>query len=311
MLGRHMSSLAINRSGELEAFVTAVDRGGFSAAARELGVTPSAMSKLVARLEARLGTRLLQRSTRSLQLTDEGRAYYDRGVRILADLDEAERNATTGVPRGRVRINTSIPFAHTVLIPLLPRLTREHPEIEIDLSLTDRVVDLVEDRADIAIRWGALASSDLVARRLGETRQIIVGSRGYLARAGTPRSLADLATHVRLGWVLPRAAPDWPLRVGGKAASLAPTSHVRASDGESLRQLALAGLGLARLSRYQVHADLARGRLVAVLEALNPGDAAPIHAVYVGRPGRLAPRIRSVLDFLEQRVSARLQELAG
>jgi DNA-binding transcriptional LysR family regulator len=182
MISRHMPRIDVNRSGELEAFVAVVDRGGFSAAARDLGVTPSAISKLVSRLEARLGSRLVQRSTRAIQLTDEGRAYYDRGVRVLADLDEAERTATTGAPRGRVRINTSVPFGTAVLLPLIPQLSRAHPELEIDVALTDRVVDLVEDRTDIAIRWGALASSDLIARKLGETAQVIVGSPGYQPR---------------------------------------------------------------------------------------------------------------------------------
>jgi len=305
-----MSRIDVNRSGELEAFVAVVDRGGFSAAARALGVTPSAISKLVARLEARLGSRLVQRSTRAIQLTDEGRAYYDRGVRVLADLDEAERNAAAGAPRGRVRINTSIPFGTVVLIPLMPRLARMHPELELDIALTDRVIDLVEDRTDIAIRWGALASSDLIARKLGETRQVIVGAPAYLRRAGTPRTVDDLAEHRRLGWSVTRSSPDWPLRVRGRTVAITTTPHVRAADGESLRLLALAAMGLARLSRYHVHADLARGRLVPVLEALNPPDAAPIHAVYLGRPGRLAPRIRAVLDFLEQHATARLRELA-
>jgi DNA-binding transcriptional LysR family regulator len=306
----HMPRTDINRSGELEAFVTVVDRGGFSAAARTLGVTPSAISKLVARLEARLGARLVHRSTRAIQLTDEGQAYYDRGVRVLADLDEAEQNATRGEPRGRVRINTSFPFGTVILLPLVPRLTRLHPELEIDIALTDRVIDLVEERTDIAIRWGALASSDLIARKLGETRQVIVGAPAYLRRAGTPRTVKDLDAHRRLGWSVTRSSPDWPLRVGRRIVTVPTTPHLRAADGESLRLLALGGMGLARLSRYHVHADLARGRLVPVLEASDPLDAAPIHAVFLGRPGRLAPRIRAVLDFLGEHATARLQALA-
>jgi DNA-binding transcriptional LysR family regulator len=310
MISRHMSRIDINRSGELEAFVTVVDRGSFSAAARTLGVTPSAISKLVARLEARLGSRLVHRSTRAIQLTDEGRAYYDRGVRILADLDEAERNATRGAPRGRVRINTSFPVGSAVLLPLIPLLARLHPELEIDITLTDRVIDLVEERTDIAIRWGALPSSDLVARKLGETRQVIVGAPAYLRRAGTPRTVRDLDAHQRLGWSVTRSSPDWPLRVGRRIVSIPTTPQLRAADAETLRLLALSGMGLVRLSRYHVHADLMRGRLVPVLESLNPLDTAPIHAVFLGRPGRLAPRIRAVLDFLEEHATARLRTLA-
>lgn len=306
MISWHMSRIDINRAGELEVFVTVVDRGGFSAAARALGVTPSAISKLVARLEARLGSRLVHRSTRAIQLTDEGRAYYDSGVRVLADLDEAERNAASGAPRGRVRINTSFSFGTVVLMPLIPQLVKLHPALEIDLALTDRVIDLLEERTDIAIRWGALPSSDLVARKLGETRQVIVGAPAYLARAGMPRGLADLEAHARLGWQVSR---DWPLRVRGRAVHVPTSPAIRAADGETLRRLALEGLGLVRLSRYHVHDDIARKRLVPVLEALNPGDSAPIHAVYLGRPGRLAPRIRAVLDFLERFASPRLRAL--
>jgi DNA-binding transcriptional LysR family regulator len=296
-----MPRFDVNRSGELEAFVRTVERGGFSAAARDLGMTPSAMSKLIGRLEARVGARLLHRSTRKLALTTEGRHFYDRGVRVLADLDEAERCAASGgAPRGRVSINTSPSFGHHVLAPLLPRFFARHPDVTIDLTLTDRLVDLVDERTDVAIRWGALPASDLVARRLGQTRQVVVASPAYLAEHGTPRKPADLAAHRRLGWIQRRAVVDWPFRVKGQAIDVAVEGPLRVVDGETMRVLCLGGLGLARLSRYHVEADLKAGRLVAVLEAFNPGDLAPIHAVYAGKPGVLSTRVRAVLDFLEE-----------
>ena len=295
---------SINRSGEMEAFVQVVDRGGFSAAARALGMTPSAVSKLVARLEARLATQLVHRSTRKLQLTPEGQTFYERSVRVLADLDEAERcAAAAAAPRGRVGISASVSFGHVVLVPLLPRLLAAYPDLTLDLGLTDRVVDLMDERADIAIRWGRLQSSDLVARLLGHTRQVIVGSPAYLQRHGTPTTRDALEQHNRLGTNYRRLTPDWPLRdADGKAIDLPIVGNVRAADGETLRRLALEGVGLARLSVYHIHADLLAGTLVPVMEAFNPGDTEPIHAVYLGKSGRLPARIRAVLDFLVEHV---------
>ena len=294
-----MPRIDVNRSGEMEVFVQVVERGGFSAAARTLLMTPSAVSKLVGRLEARLGAQLVHRSTRKLQLTAEGQQFYERCVRVLADIDEAERSASADVaPRGRVTINTSVSFGTHVLIPLVPRLIEQHPQLALDIALTDRVVDLMDERADIAVRWGPLPSSDLVARRLGETALAIVASPEYLARAGTPRKPEDLESHRRLDFSYRRRVPDWPLLVNGNLIDVPVGGRVRASDGETLRQLAVAGAGLARLSTYHIQADLDAGRLVPVLEKFNPRDIEPIHAVYLGKVERLPSRVRAVLDFL-------------
>lgn len=289
----------VNRAAEMQTFVTVVERGGFSAAARSLGQTPSAVSKLVARLEVRLAVQLLRRSTRKLQLTSEGENFYERSVRVLADLDEAERCAAQGAePRGRVSLNTSISFGQRVLLPLVPRLLAQHPGITLDVAVTDRVVDLMDERADIAIRWGRLAASDLVARRLGETGLAIVGSPEYLRRHGTPRTPQQLAQHNLLGSSYARQRPNWPLKVHGHIEDVPVRGNVRAADGESLRRLALAGVGLARLSLYHVQPDIDAGRLVPVLERYNPRETEPIHAVVLGRAARLPARVRAVLDFL-------------
>lgn len=289
----------VNRAAEMQTFVTVVERGGFSAAARSMGQTPSAVSKLVARLELRLSVQLLRRSTRKLQLTPEGENFYERSVRVLADLDEAERSAAQGAePRGRVSLNTSISFGQRVLLPLLPRLLAQHPGITVDVAMTDRVVDLMDERADIAIRWGVLPPSDLVARRLGETGLAIVGSPEYLQRHGTPRTPQQLAQHNLLGSSYVRQRPDWPLKIQGRIEDVPVRGNVRAADGESLRRLALAGVGLARLSLYHVQPDIDAGRLVPVLERYNPRETEPIHAVVLGRAARLPARVRAVLDFL-------------
>ena len=294
-----MPRLDVNRSGEMEAFVQVVESGGFSAAARLLDMTPSAISKLVARLELRLGIQLVHRSTRKLQLTPEGLHFYERSTRVLADMDEAERCAAAGAaPRGRVGVNASVSFGHHKLVPLVPRLLEMHPQITLDIALTDRIVDLMDERADIAIRWGQLPASDLVARRLGETSQAIVASPGYLAKYGTPHTPQELEAHNRLGWTYRRNVPDWPLRVNGRTIAIPVAGPVRASDGETLRQLAIAGAGVARLSLYHIQHDIDAGRLVPLLEEFNPGEAEPIHAVYIGKAGTLPARVRAVLDFL-------------
>jgi len=293
----------VNRFGEMEVFVRAVDLGGFSAAARALRMTPSAVSKLIARLEARLGARLVNRSTRKLQLTPEGAAFYDRSLRILADLEEAERDAAAGAaPRGHLRVNTNVPFGMHYLIPLLPNFLGLHPEVTVDVTLTDKVIDLLEDRADIAIRVGPLRSSQLVARKLGESRMVLVAAPSYLERHGTPRHPDDLAQHNLLGFGFARQSNGWPFKDrNGHVTAVVPTGNALVSDGESMRLLVLSGLGISRLSMFHIGPDVAAGRLVPVLESYNPGDTETIHAVYVGG-GHLPARVRAFLDYLVETV---------
>lgn len=299
-----MPRIEVNRSGEMEAFVQVVDRGSFSAGAQALGMTPSAISKLIARLETRLATQLVHRSTRKLQLTPEGRTFYERSVRVLADLDEAERCAAAGAaPRGRVSINASVSFGHHMLVPLVPRFLELHPQVTLDIVLTDTIIDLMDERTDVAIRWGALPPSDLVARRLFETGQAIVASPVYLAAHGTPRTPLELEQHSRIGFSYRRSTPGWPLRVNGRHVDVPVAGPVRAGDGETLRRLVLEGVGLGRLSLYHIQADIDAGRLVPVLEEFNPRDMAPIHAVYLGKSGRLPSRVRALLDFLAARLA--------
>ena len=294
-----MAGTDINRSGELEVFVRVVETGGLSAAARSLELSPSAVSKLVSRLEQRLGTRLLQRSTRQLQLTQEGCAFYERGLRVLADLDEAERCASAHAePRGRLRVNANVPFGHHFLLPLLPGFLAAHPQVGVDVVLTDEVIDLLEQRTDVAVRAGPLKSSSLVARRLGATRMMIVAAPAYLARHGMPQSADALQAHNRLDIAHPRAQSGWPLVVDGERQVVQTGGSARASDGEALRRLVLGGVGLARLAAFQVQADVAAGRLLPVLEPANPGDLEEVHAVFQGQGGYLPLRVRALLDYL-------------
>ncbi len=294
----------VNRSGEMEVFVRVVDLGGFSAAARAFRMTPSAVSKLLARLESRLGVRLINRSTRKLQLTPEGSAYYERAIRILDDINTAEREAATGAtPRGRLRVNTSVPFGLHRLLPLLPGFVKRYPEVGVDVSLTDTVVDLMEERADIAIRVGPLRESRLLARKLGESRMVVVAAPSYLAERGTPQTPADLEQHNMLGFCFIKQVEGWPFRDGrGNALTIMPSGNSLVSDGEAMQRLVVAGMGLARLTRFHVKADIDAGRLVPVLEDFNPGDLEAIHAVFVGHGGQLPARVRAFLDYLVEHV---------
>lgn len=299
-----MARLDLNRSGEMEVFTRVVELGGLSAAARSLRMTPSAVSKLLSRLEARLGARLINRSTRSLQLTAEGQAFHDRALRVLADIDEAERSvASVATPRGRVRVNSNVPFGLHHLIPLVPKFTARYPEVILDLVLTDQVVNLMDERADVAIRVGPMPASQLMARKLGESPMAVVASPDYLARRGTPRTLDDLADHDLISFNFARHCDGWPFTMSdGRRISRPAVGTATAGDGETSRNLVLAGQGIARLSLFHIGPDLAAGRMVEVLKAFNPGDVEEIRAVYVGHGGRLPSRVRVFLDFLTENV---------
>jgi len=289
----------INRIAEMEVFAKAVELGGFSAAARRFDMTPSAVSKLVARLEARLGARLLLRSTRRLQPTPEGQEFYDRAVRILADLEDAERQASVGAcPRGHLRVNSNLVFGRRYILPLVPHFLALYPEVTLDLVLSDTAVDLMEERADIAIRVGPLQNPSLIARKLGSSRSIVVAAPAYLAKRGTPATPAELERHNRIGWTFSRSVRGWPFRVEDQTVLIPPTGNVRVSDGDTARQLALDGVGIVRLAQFHIGPDIAAGRLIPLLEDFNPGDGEDIHAVYLGRSDLLPARARAFIDFL-------------
>ncbi|WP_027145136.1 LysR family transcriptional regulator [Mesorhizobium sp. WSM3626] len=294
----------INRSGEIEVFVRVVEAGSFSAAARRLRMTPSAVSKLIARLETRLGARLVSRSTRKLQLTPEGTAFYDSGVRVLADLDAAEREAAAGAaPRGRLRVNAYVPFGQHRLMALLPRFLERYPEIFVEAVLTDSVINLLEERADVAIRAGPLRESRLVARKLGQSRMVVVAAPAYIEARGTPLTPGDLGRHNMLAFGFVRYIDGWPFIDAAGAPVMVPIAGTATvSDGEAMRLSTLSGAGIARLARWHVEPDIAAGRLVPLLEDFNPGDEEPTHAVYVGQGKHLPARVRAFLDFLAETV---------
>jgi DNA-binding transcriptional LysR family regulator len=297
-----MTRIDINRSGEMEVFTRVVELGGFSAAARELRMTPSAVSKLLSRLEARLGTRLVNRTTRKLELTPEGAAFNEKALRILADMEEAERSAASAdQPVGKIRINTSASYGTHILAPILGEFLVRYPGTSVDLILTDKIVDLVADRTDIAIRAGELTSSTLLARKLGDTRLLVVAAPDYLERAGHPRTIAEVNKLNRLGFAYVRHAEGWRVRENGESQLISARSRVQASDGEALRHMALNGLGMARLAAFCVRSDMADGRLAEVLPECMVAETEAFHAVYVGQGGPLPARVRVMLDYLAER----------
>lgn len=288
-----------NRIGEMQVFCRVAEAGGFSQAARALGMTPSTVSKLVARIETRLGVRLVERSTRRLALTAEGALYHERALALLGELDGMERELAQGAAAagGRVRVDASVAFGALGLEPLLPEFWRAWPNIVVDLSLSDGIVDLFLDRTDVAFRVGPLPDSGMTARRIGVARRKIVAAPAYVARRGAPTRAEDLAAHDCLGFNFRRAAPVWPLREGGRLIERAAPGPLLADNGETVRRMALAGAGIARLGDYHVRADLAAGRLVELLADVVEPDEEPIHAVYLGGP-RQPQRIRAFLDFV-------------
>lgn len=288
----------VDRARALEIFSAAVDLGSFSAAGRALDLTPSAVSRTIDRIETRLGVRLLLRSTRALTLTAEGRSYLQAARRILADLNDVEQQiADQGTPRGRLRISVAQSHGRLCVVPLLGEFMRLYPNILVDIALTDTLVDVAGGQADVAIRFGPLADSGLLARKLGETARVIVASPDYLARAGTPRVPEDLHHHNCLNFNFRRVEPIWPFRRDGEDFALSVKGTIEANSGETLGELAVQGIGIARVGRFSVAAEIENRRLVPLLEQYNPGDVEHIHAVFVGG-GNIPARIRVFVDFL-------------
>ncbi|MDE8653093.1 LysR family transcriptional regulator [Novosphingobium album (ex Liu et al. 2023)] len=289
-----------NRFGDIEIFLSVARAGSFAAAAKALRLTPSAVSRAIGRLERRLGVVLLRRTTRALALTAEGEVYRERMSALLADVEDVEAGlgADREGPRGRLRINASVPFGTHFLLPILPRFTARYPDVTLELTLSDTVIDVIEERADIAIRIGPLRDTRLRAKKLGHSAMVVVASPAYLAARGTPRLPAELDRHDCLRFSFRRAIDNWPFREGAAIVHRPVAGPFLGNSGEVVRLMALAGGGIARLARIHVAADLAAGALVEILADCNPGDGENIHALYSPQD-RLAARVRAFLDFLD------------
>jgi DNA-binding transcriptional LysR family regulator len=292
-----MARIVMERSGELEVFLRVVHEGGFSAAARSLDLTPSAVSKLVARLESRLGAALLTRTTRALTLTEEGRCYFEAAKRALQEIENAEQAVVSGVIRGRLAVNASVPFGTHLVVPALPSFQAQHPGIIVDVSFTDDVVNMLAQKADVAIRVGNLPDSALVARKLGQSRRVVCAAPSYVAKRGAPRTPHQLRDHDCLTFNFRRSRSGWPFREDGRDIDFPISGSIQTNNGETMRQLVLAGLGIARLGLWHVAELIARGDLVVLLEDYNPGEVELIHAIHVGG-GHVPRRVRAFIDHM-------------
>jgi len=287
---------------ELQAFAAVVDAGSITAAAEQLGLTVSGISRALGRLEKKLDTTLLSRTTRRLQLTEEGAVFLARARAVLAALDEAEEQmaARRHQPSGRLRVNAATPFMLHAVVPLVADFRAAYPQIALELDTDELNIDLLERRTDVAIRIGALRDSTLHARTLGTSRVRVLASPAYLTAHGRPRAPAELAGHTLLGFTQPESLNRWPLRSGqGDAWPVVPA--IGASSGETLRQLALRGAGIVCLSDFMTAADRAAGTLVQLLARDTVEARQPISAVYY-RNTQVAARIVCFLDFLQQRL---------
>ena len=287
---------------ELQAFAAVVDGGSITAAADHLGQTVSGVSRALGRLEKKLDTTLLRRTTRRTELTEEGQAFLLRTRAILASIDDAEEHmaARRQQPAGRLRVNAATPFMLHAVVPLVPAFRKAYPQITLELDTDELNIDLLERRTDVAIRIGHLRDSTLHARPLCTSRIRVLASPAYLEAQGKPRSVQDLARHTLLGFTQPESLNRWPLRgTHGDEWPVAP--QITASSGETLRQLALQGVGMACLSDFMTTADRARGDLVQVLAKDTVDVRQPISAVYY-RNTQLAARIACFLDFLQERM---------
>lgn len=296
-------------AGDLEVFTLVAETRSFSAAGRLLSVAPSSVSRVVDRLEARLGVRLLLRTTRALTVTAEGATYLASARRILADLKETEQLIVDqNSPRGRLRISASILYGKTFLLPLLKDFTHRHPGILVDINLTDTVVDISAGQADVALRLGPLADAPLTARRLGKTRKVIVASPDYLSRRGVPGAPEDLYAHDCIDFNFKRAATGWPFLKDGHEYALKIKGSVETNNGDTQRQLALEGLGVARVCAETVQHAIEAGRLVPLLETFNPGDGEEVHVVFMGGP-HLPARVRCFVDYVVKCLGSRLERV--
>jgi LysR family transcriptional regulator for bpeEF and oprC len=293
----------MDRLDAMRLFTRVVERGSFSAVAREAGVGQPAVSKQLAALEAHLGAQLLHRSPRSVTLTDEGRRFYEHAVRILGDVAAAEAavGGREAELSGVLRVTTSSGFGRIVVMPLIAGFSAVHPQLVVDVLVSDRYVDLIEEGVDLAIRLGELADTALIARRVGASRRITVASPTYLARAGVPKHPRDLAAHAGIAFTFRRAPRPWAFATPEGRFELTPAAPVSVNDAELVRAAVLAGMGIAQAPEWLFAADVAAGRVTQLLEHY-PGDVTPVQAVFAA--GRRASRkVRAFADALAERLA--------
>jgi DNA-binding transcriptional LysR family regulator len=287
----------------MKVFVAVVDAGSFAAAAAKLDTSRAMASRHVANLEEHLNARLLNRTTRRISLTESGTAFYERSVQILADVEEAEQAAghTAATARGVLKMSVPLSYAQHRLGGLLADYVQAHSQVRLDLSLSDRKVDLVEEGFDLAIRIGVLPESGLIARRLGSVRSVVCAAPAYLRRCGTPASVPELAVHACLVYTLASGGDEWRLEGPQGAETVRVAGPIRGDNGDMLRLAAINSAGLILQPEFIVAEDLAAGRLVRVLPGHESRELG-IHAVYPSRK-HLSAKVRTFVDFLVERLA--------
>jgi DNA-binding transcriptional LysR family regulator len=305
--------VTVDRAGELAAFVRAVDSGSFSAAARQLGLTPSAISKVVSRLESRLGVRLIHRTTRRLSLTAEGDHFFRRAQRILAEIEEAELEAASArlSPRGMLRLHCGTAMGLHQLTPILPEFCSRYPEVDLELTVNERRIDLarldIDEGADIVLRPGGVegmvGDTQVIARTLCDLERVICASPSYLERHGVPRTPDDLMQHNCLRLLEYADLARWPFNSAEGVRTIEVRGQHTANNAETVLQMALAGLGIIRLVDVMLGADLSSGRLVPVLTEHHHVDPVPLH-ILMPRDKHRLPKVTAMVDFLFEKFAS-------
>ena len=295
----------MDSAGEMAVFVGVVEAQNFSAAARNLKLTPSAVSKLIGRLENRLGARLLNRTTRQVSLTDEGRTYYQSCLPILAAIEDAEHAVSKlhDAPRGLLKVNASTAFGISHIEPLIPDFLASYPELRIQLTLSESIVNLVEEEVDVAIRLGNLPDSSLIARKLGSLRRSVTGSPDYLKRHGIPKTPEDLKNHNCLQITTATTFNHWEFQVAGKPRRIDIKGNFETNNALSLHRAALAGIGLMRSANFMVAEELQDGRLKTVLAEYESDRELGVYAVFP-HSQHLTSKVRVFVDLLVEKFVA-------
>ena len=301
----------MDRLESMSTLVTAVEAGSLSAASRKLGMPLATVSRKVSELEAHLRTRLVTRTSRRLALTDAGRSYVAACKRILEDIGEAERAASGeySAPKGDLIITAPIVFGRLHVLPVAMEFLKAYPNIDIRITLADRLVNLLEERVDLAVRIGELPDSSLVAMRIGSVSRVVCGSLDYFARRGTPKSLRELKAHDCITFEGLASADAWTFATGKSHVSVALHSRLVVNTAEAAIDAAIAAIGLTRVLSYQAASAIEAGKLAVVLREFAPPPW-PVSLVYSG--ARLLPlKLRAFLDFTAPRLKARLAKSAG
>ncbi len=287
---------------ELQAFIHIVDSGSIVGAAEHLQQTTSGLSRALQRLESKLNVTLLERTTRKLKLTQEGQLFLEKARKIVHDLNEAEDALlkSDSDTSGLIRVDSATPFVLHVIAPLIPEFVALYPNIQIELNSNDQIIDLLEQKTDVAIRFGQLTDSSLHARLLCKSRLYLVASPEYLEKYGYPEQPCDILNHSLIGFSKVYHLNTWPIYVDGEKLSVQP--KIKASNGETVRLMALQGLGITCLSAFLIHRDLKEKRLVALFEDQIEIYNQSIHAVYYQQE-HLPKRVRLFIEFLAQKLS--------